>query len=219
MAPKETKKDRERHLKKAEELTTTADADAPTDANNPSDNNELEEELLYDAEGGLLKPQAGTSLKARAALAGSTAVVALATTDSSDADGVTKQEEKGLARTRSMPKRAKRASSRSSRSRSKPKKKNLKKDRRRLRKRESSSSSSDDDGSKRRGRGRSPSTSSCSSWSSGDSDWEEFYNHDTVVKVRALKAALQEPHATFPRVASPLKRRGRFLTFVRLIRG
>jgi hypothetical protein len=54
------------------------------------------------------------------------------------------------------------------------------------RKRESSPSSSDE-GSRHRGRGRSPSSSSCSSSSSsGDSEWEEFYDHNTVVKVRAM---------------------------------
>jgi hypothetical protein len=43
MAQKETKKDRERRLKKAEELTT----DAPTDG--PTDNDEPDDELLaYD---------------------------------------------------------------------------------------------------------------------------------------------------------------------------
>jgi hypothetical protein len=110
-------------------------------------------------------------------------------TDSSDADGVTTQEEKGSTRTRrSTPTRAKRASSsRSSRSGSKPKKKKSKKDRRRSLKRESSSSSSDDD--RRRGRGRSSSSSGSSTSSSGDSDWEEFYDHETVVKVRELLKA------------------------------
>jgi hypothetical protein len=52
IAPKETKKDRERRLKKAEELTET---DAPTDG--PTDNDEPDEELLYDAEGGLMRPR------------------------------------------------------------------------------------------------------------------------------------------------------------------
>jgi hypothetical protein len=226
MAPKETKKDRERQLKKAEELTTATDApmDGPTE-----DDDEPDKELLYNAEGGLLKPrdQPGTSVEARAALAGSTAAVstALVSTDSSDADGVTTQEEKGSTRTRtrrSTPTRAKQASSsRSSRSRSKPKKKKSKKDRRRRHKRKSCSSSSDDD--RRRGRGRSSSSSGSSTLSSRDSNWEEFYNHDTVVKVRALLKAAppppRKPHARFPRVVSPSKRRGRFFTFVRPRRG
>jgi hypothetical protein len=51
--PKETKKDRERRLKKAEELTD-APTDGPTD-----DDDEPEDELAYDAKGGLIKP--GTS--------------------------------------------------------------------------------------------------------------------------------------------------------------
>jgi hypothetical protein len=50
MAPKETKKDRERRLKKAEEQEAT---DAPTDG--PTDDDEPEEPLLYDAEG-VLRP-------------------------------------------------------------------------------------------------------------------------------------------------------------------
>jgi hypothetical protein len=192
IAPKETKKDRERRLKKAQELITATDA--PMDG--PTDEDEPYEELLYDAEGGLMKP--GTSAAAASA-AGSTttgitvAFSTLVSSDLSDADGVTTQEEKGSTRTRtrrSTPTRAKRApSTRSSRSRSKPKKsKKLKKARRRH-KRESSSSSTDDD--RRRGRGCSPSSSSGSSTSdsSGDSDWEEFYDQDTVVKDKALLKA------------------------------
>jgi hypothetical protein len=197
MAPKETKKDRERRLKKAEELITATGAptDGPTE-----DDDEPDEELLYDAEGGLLKP--GTSVEARAALAGSTVAVstALVFTDLSDADGVTTQEEKGSTRTRtrrSTPMRAKRASSlRLSRSRSKPKKKKSKKDRRRRPKKESSSSSSDAD--RRRGRGRSSSSSGSSASSSGDSDWEELYDHETVVKFRELLKAAP-PRATASR--------------------
>jgi hypothetical protein len=169
MAPKETKKDKERRAaKKAEELAADAPTDAPTDS--PTDDDEPDEELLYNAEGGLLKPKAGTSGENRAALA--------ATTDfgnSSDGNGITRQEEK-------VTKRAKRVSSRS---RSKPKKKKSKKERRRWRRRESSSFLSNDDRSRRRG--RSPLPSSCSSSSSsGDSEWEEFYNHNTVVKVQAM---------------------------------
>jgi hypothetical protein len=48
MAPKETKKDRERRLKKAEELTMATEA--PTDS--PTNDNKPDKELLYDAEGG-----------------------------------------------------------------------------------------------------------------------------------------------------------------------
>jgi hypothetical protein len=43
MAPKETKKDRERRLKKSEELTTAAPTDGPTDDDEPDD-----ELLAYD---------------------------------------------------------------------------------------------------------------------------------------------------------------------------
>jgi hypothetical protein len=63
MAPKETKKDRERRLKREEQLRgagavgTDAATDAPTDG--PTGDNEQEEPLLYDAEGGLMRP--GTS--------------------------------------------------------------------------------------------------------------------------------------------------------------
>jgi hypothetical protein len=55
MAPKETKKDRERRLKKAEELTTATDAptDAPTEGLTQDDDNP-DEGLLYDAKGGLI---------------------------------------------------------------------------------------------------------------------------------------------------------------------
>jgi hypothetical protein len=125
MAPKETKKDRERRLKKAEELTAT---DAPTDG--PTDDDKPDEELLYDAEGGLMRP--GTSAAAAAAAAAGSitaravAASTLVSSDWSDADGIITQEEKGSARARtgrSTPTRAKRAAStRSSRSRSKPKK-------------------------------------------------------------------------------------------------
>jgi hypothetical protein len=64
MAPKETKKDRERRLKKAEEQLRGAEAtDAPTDG--PTDDDEPEEPLLYDAEDVLMRP--GTSTAAAAA--------------------------------------------------------------------------------------------------------------------------------------------------------
>jgi hypothetical protein len=62
MAPKETKKDRERRLKKAEELTTDAQTDGPTDDDEPDN-------LLYDAEGGLIKPGISAAAAAAAAVA------------------------------------------------------------------------------------------------------------------------------------------------------
>jgi hypothetical protein len=69
MAPKETKKDRERLLKKEEQLrgagavgthATDAPTNAPTDG--PTNDDEPEELLLYDVEGGLMRP--GTSAAA-----------------------------------------------------------------------------------------------------------------------------------------------------------
>jgi hypothetical protein len=105
MASKETK-DRERCLKKAVELTTATDA--PTDG--PTDDNEPDEELLYDAEGELTRP--GTSAAAAAAVAPNAVASALISTDSSDADGIRTQEEKGSARARTCTlTRAKRAAS------------------------------------------------------------------------------------------------------------
>jgi hypothetical protein len=86
MAPKETKKDRERRLKKAEELTTVTNA--PTDG--PTDDDEPDEER----KGGLMRP--GTSAATAAAVAPDAVASALISTDSSDADGVTMQEEKVL---------------------------------------------------------------------------------------------------------------------------
>jgi hypothetical protein len=183
MPPKETKKDRERHLKKAEELT-----DAPT--NCPTDNDdELDNELAYDAEGRLLKP--GTSTAATAAVAAATAAVAAAAaltnvvvstqlSDSSSDKGITTQGEGSVRASMGRIKRT--VSTLSSRLLSKPRKlKKLKKARRR----ESSSLSSDKD--RRRGRGPSPSsTSGSSSDPSGDSDWEELYDNATVVAVMDL---------------------------------
>jgi hypothetical protein len=216
MAPKETKKDRERRLKKAEELTTATDA--PTDG--PTDNDKPDEELLYEAEGGLMKP--GTSAAA-GITAGTTVASTLVSSDTSDADCITTQGEKGSARARtgrSTPTRAKRAAStRSSRYRTKQKKSKA----RRRHKRESSSSSTDND--RRRGRGRSPSSlsGSSSSNSSGDSNWEEFYDNATVVKVRELLKTAPPPprelHATCQRGAFPLKRRERSSSSVWPIRG
>jgi hypothetical protein len=73
MAPKVTKKEKEkRTAKKAEEMAADAlTEDAPTDspADGPTDNDKPDEELLYDAEGALMKLKAGTSAEARAALA------------------------------------------------------------------------------------------------------------------------------------------------------
>jgi hypothetical protein len=106
--------------------------------------------------------------------------------DSSDAEGITTQKEMGAARARTGRSQRAASSTRLSRLCSKPKTLKKSKKARRRRRRESSSSSTDDD--RRRGRGRSPSSSSgsSSSKSSGDSDWEEFYDHATVVKVREL---------------------------------
>jgi hypothetical protein len=180
MAPKETKKDRERRLKKAEELTTDAPTDGPTDDDEPDD-----DAIAYDGEGGLVKP--GTSAAAAAAAAAVTTTAVASTMLLSDSsEGFATQGEKGSGRARTgmgTPTRAKRAASMRSNRSSKPKKlKKSKKERRRRRKRESSSSSSDD-----RRRMRSPSSSSSlSSDPSGDSDWEEFYDDATVVAVRNL---------------------------------
>jgi hypothetical protein len=190
MAPKETKKDRERRLKKAEEqlrgagAVATDAADAPTNAptDGPTDDDEPEEPLLYNTEGGLMRP--GTSAAAtNNAVAKVGASPTLSSSDSSN--GIA--QEKGSARRTGTTgtKAAKRASTRSSRSRSKaPKKAKKSKKARRHRKRESSSSSSS--GDRRRGRGCSPSTSTSTSSSSGDSNWEEFYDNKTVIKVRQL---------------------------------
>jgi hypothetical protein len=192
MAPKETKKNRERRLKKAEEQlrgagaeATDAATDAPTDS--PTDDDEPEEPLLYDAEGGLMRP--GTSAVTAAAapnnaVAKAGASPTFSTSDSSD--GIAQEKGSARARTGTTGTKAKRASTRSSRSRSKaPKKAKKSKKARRRRKIKSSSSSSLDD--RRRGRGRSPSTdSSSSASSSGNSNWEEFYDNATVAKVREL---------------------------------
>jgi hypothetical protein len=189
MALKETKKDRERRLKKAEEQEQEA-TDAPTDG--PTDD-EPEEPLLYDAEG-VLRPGTSAATAAAAASGASAAasnnavasakVGAIPTFFSSDSESDGVAQEKGSYRTGTTGTiAAKRASTRSSRWCSKaPKKKanKSKKVRRRHRKESSSSSSSGRD-DRRRSRGRSSSTSaSSSSSSSGDSDWEEFYTNDTV---------------------------------------
>jgi hypothetical protein len=107
MAPKETKKDSERHLKKAEELRG-AEADAPTDAptDGPTDDDEPEEPLLYDAEGGLMRPgtsAAGAASAAAGAAAAINAVVnpkvgaspTFLTLDSNDVEGVTQENGSG----------------------------------------------------------------------------------------------------------------------------
>jgi hypothetical protein len=186
MAQKESKKDRERPLKAQEQEATDAPTDGPTDEEEPP--------IQYEAEGVLMRP--GTSAAAAAATApggsapaasNAVAIAKVGTLSSSDSesDGVAREKERSA-----VPSAAKRAS-RSSRSRSKvPKKKakKSKKSRRRRRKESSSSSSSSGrDDRPRGGRGRSPSTSASSSSSdSGDSDWEEFYANDTVVKVRLM---------------------------------
>jgi hypothetical protein len=83
----------------------------------------------------------------------------------------------------------------------KTKKKKSKKQRHRHRKKvvSSSSSSSEDDRCRsKRKRRRAPSSSddssSASSSSSEDLEWEAFYDHDTVVKVRALLKPPKVPH-------------------------
>jgi hypothetical protein len=180
MAPKETKKDRERRLKKAEELTTDSPTDGPTDDDEPD-----EDAIAYYGEGGLVKP--GTSAAASAAAAAiATNAVACTMVSSDSSEGFATQGEKGSARARTgtgKPTRAKRAASTLLTRSSKPNKsKKSKKERRRRRKRESSSSSSD----KWRRRHSPSSSSSSSSNPSGDSDWEEFYDDATVVAVRNL---------------------------------
>jgi hypothetical protein len=198
MALKETKKERERRLKKAEEQLRGAEAeatDAPTDG--PTDDDKPGEPLLYDAEGGL-RPGTSAAAAAAAATGASAAASAapinavasakvgasltLSTSDSSDVEGFMHEREKGSARARkgTTGTKAKRASTRLSKLRSKAPKKAKKSKKLRRRKESSSLSSSDD-----RRRGRSHSSSSSSS-SSGDSDWEEFYDNATVIKVRQL---------------------------------
>jgi hypothetical protein len=196
MAPKETKKDRERRLKKAEELTTDAPTNSPTDDDKPED-----DAIAYGGEGGLVKPSTSTAAAAAAtAAAAAVTITAVASTLMSDSSDVSAtQGEKGSARARTgtgMPTRAKRAASTPSTRPSKPKKsKKSKKERRRRGKRELSSSSSDD-----RRRRRSPSSSSSSSSDpSGDSDWEDFYDDATVVAVRNL---LKTPPPQAPRDVS-----------------
>jgi hypothetical protein len=191
MAPKETKKDRERHLNKAEELrgaeATDAATDAPTDS--PTDDDEPEEPLLYNAEGGLMRPRTSAAAAAAPINAVANAKVGaspiFSTLDSSDVEGVTQEKGSARASTGTKGTKAKRALTRSSRSHSKAPKKLKKSKKARRRKKESSSSSSSDD--RRRGRGRSPSSSSSTSSSSGDSDWEEFYDNATVATRHASR--------------------------------
>jgi hypothetical protein len=143
--------------------------------------------IQYDAEG-VVRP--GTSFAAAAASTASGACSAaavaklgsLSMSSDSESDGVAREKESSA-----VP--AKRASSCSSRSKVPKKKANKSKKAHRQRKESSSSSSSSNcDGNRRRGgRGRSPSTKAASSSSgSADSDWEAFYAHDTVVKVRNM---------------------------------
>jgi hypothetical protein len=111
----------------------------------------------------------------------------------SESDGVAREKERST-----IP--AKRAS-RSTQSRSKVPKKKAKKSKKACRRRKessSSSSSSERDVRRRGGRGRSPSTTASSSSSgSGDSDWEDFYANDMVIKVRnLLKRPLHVPLGT-----------------------
>jgi hypothetical protein len=187
MAPKETKRDRERRLKAQEQEATDAPTDGPTD-------DEPEEPIQYNTEGVLMMP--GTSAAAAAAAAAtasgasagaasnavaSTKVGTLSSSDS-ESDGVAREKE-WSDRTGTLA--AKRALARSSRSRSRaPKKKAKKWKKARMRrwKESSSSSSSGRDDRRRSSRGRSPSISASSSSSdSGDSNWEDFYANDTVI--------------------------------------
>jgi hypothetical protein len=183
MAPKETKRDRERRLKAQEQEATDAATDGPTD-------DDPEVPIQYDTEGVVMRP--GTSSAAAAASStapGASAAAAVAKVGSlsmssdSDSDGVAREKERSA-----IP--AKRALSRTTRSRSKVPKKKAKKSKKTPRRRKDSSSlssSSERDGRRRGGRGRSPSTTASSSSSgSGDSDWEDFYANDTVVKVRNM---------------------------------
>jgi hypothetical protein len=200
MAPKETKKDRERRLKKAEELrgaeATDAATDAPTDG--PTDDDEPDEELLYNAEGGLMRP--GTSAAA-ATLAAAATINAVASakvgasptfsTDSSDVEGVTQEKGSARARTGTMGTKAKRTvSTRSSRSPGRAAKLPR---RQRSRKRRVGATARESllllplltTGA---GAGVVPPSTagSTSASSSGESNWEEFYDDATVVKVREL---------------------------------
>jgi hypothetical protein len=198
MAPKETKRDRERRLKAQEQEATDAPTDGPTDE---------EEPIQYNAEGVLMRPGTSSADAAAPTASGASAAAAVAiakvgslSSSDSESDGVAREKERSVV----VP-AAKRASrSSSSRSRSKvPKKKakKSKKARRRRRKESSSSSSSSGRDDRRRGsRGRSPSTSASSSSSdSGDSDWEEFYANDTVIKVRCLLNMLKTAPPRAPR--------------------
>jgi hypothetical protein len=183
MAPKETKRDRERRLKAQEQEATDAATDGPTD-------DDPEVPLIqYDAEGVVMRPGTSSSAAAVSSAPGASAAAAVAKVGSlsssdSESDGVAREKERSAV----IP--AKRASH-SSRSRSKVPKKKVKKSKKARRQRKESSSSlssSGRDGSRRRGgRERSPSTTASSSSSgSGDSDWEEIYANDTVVKVRHM---------------------------------
>jgi hypothetical protein len=119
MAPKETKRDRERRLKAQEQEATATDAasDGPTD-------DDPEVPIQYDAEGVVMRP--GTSSAAAAAsstVPGASAAAAVAKmgllsmSSHLDSDGIEREKERSA-----IP--AKRASSRTARSRSKvPKKK------------------------------------------------------------------------------------------------
>jgi hypothetical protein len=100
MAPKETKKDKERRAaKKAEELTVTTDDAAPDE--------EPDEGLQYDAEGGLLsKAKAGTSAEACAVLAATTDGDYDNDSSNSNEAGVASQEEKAAKKTKRVSSRS-----------------------------------------------------------------------------------------------------------------
>jgi hypothetical protein len=191
MAPKETKRDRERRLKAQEQEATNAATDGPTD-------DDPEVPIQYDTEGVVMRPGTSSAAAAASTALGASAATAVAKVGSlslssdPESDGVAREKERSA-----IP--AKRALARSARSRSKVPKKKAKKSKKEPRRRKESSSlssSSERDGNRHRGgRGRSPSTTvSSSSSGSGDSDWEEFFANNTVVKVRhMLKTA--PPHA------------------------
>jgi hypothetical protein len=114
MAPKETKRDRERRLKAQEQEAT----DAPTD---PTDK---EEPIQYDAEGVLMRPGTSSAAAAAPTASGESAAAAVAiakvgslSSSDSESDGLAREKERSAV----VP--AKRASSRSSRFRSKEPKK------------------------------------------------------------------------------------------------
>jgi hypothetical protein len=185
MAPKETKRDRERRLLKAQEQEAT---DAATDGPTDDDVASPEVPIEYNAIG-VVRPGTSSAAAAPSTASGACTAAAVAKVGSlsmssdSESDGIAREKERSAS---AIP--AKRTSSRSSRSKvPKKKAKKSKKAHRRRKESSSSSSSSDRDGRRRGGRGRSPSTTaSLSSSGSADSDCKAFYANNTVVKVRNM---------------------------------